>query len=454
MHRYLTIILLCVPVLTGTLRAQDRLLTVDFLQEGEVRNNAEVIEPPTSISPNGQPNRRETVTPRTQLPGQATVPGNDDITSPFSRFIPPPPASLFAQSSPYLGRRTYSRSLRAPNELGHFLPGGTLVTGFDGLTATSILPLAAGIGRLNIADNNKAVPQNRVFFDYRHYHNAVTADASNFIFDNQKRVYNVDSYTFGAEKTFGEEELISLEFRLPFAGAMTFDTFNFGVDGGNMGNASLISKGVLSIDYDHSIVTGLALSFPTGSDASGQVNGFNYTVHNESTYISPYLALLLQPGGSEQLTRGSGATCIDKFLGRSSFQIFGQANIPASSHSVDAAGIDVGGFKEDSLLMLDGSYAFNFCNKPDNRIVTALDGIAELHYARSIGGGNALTFNDGFFTAVSLAGAAPAEMLNFTSGLSAEIRENTRLRVGASVPLMMDKRTFDAEFIVSLNHFF
>ena len=221
-----------------------------------------------------------------------------------------------------------------------------------------------------------------------------------------------------------------------------------------MGNASLISKGVLSIDYDHSVVTGLALSFPTGSDASGQVNGFNYTVHNESTYVSPYFAVLLQPGGSERLTRGSDATCTDKFLNRSSFQLFGQANIPVSSHSVDAAGADVGGFKEDSLLMFDGSYAFNFCNKPDNRIVTALDGIAELHYARSIGGGNALTFNDGFFTAVSLSGATPAEMLNFTSGLSAEIRENTRLRVGASVPLMMEKRTFDAEFIVSLNHFF
>ena len=67
--------------------------------------------------------------------------------------------------------------------------------------AITDLPLAGGCGRLNIADNNMALTDDRVYFLYNHFHNALVADA-NLLGGGDFRRISVDRYTVGGEKTF------------------------------------------------------------------------------------------------------------------------------------------------------------------------------------------------------------------------------------------------------------
>ena len=352
---------------------------------------------------------------------------------------------------------SYSRLFRTPNELGHFLGGGTTVTGFDGLVATSELPIAGGTGRINVADNNKALPTNRVYFDYRHYSSALTADASQFNVGPASKTFDVNNTLFGIEKTFGADQHVSVEARIPVVSRMTFDTPNFGLEGGRGGNISLIGKGVIARGECDSLVAGLGLTLPTGTDVSGQLNGMNYSVHNEAIYLTPFVAILLAPDTETTafIPNFFSTPCMGKIMDRSSFQFFAQTNVAVRSQKVVLPGFGISDdFREQSILMLDAAYAFKFCEKPENRFLKRLDGILELHYASAIDHGNPVTVGPAF-NSLTFAETFKSDQFNLASGLSAAIRENTRLQIGAAVPLYLEpRRAFDAEFIISLNQFF
>ena len=361
------------------------------------------------------------------------------------------------RSSASKPEEAYTRLFNTPNDLGHFLGGGTTVTGFDGLVATSELPIAGGTGRINVADNNKALPADRVYFDYRHYNGALTADASQFIVGPAQETFDVNNTVIGIEKTFGANKNVSLEARIPFVSRMTFDTPNFGLEGGRGGNISLIGKGLLAIGEDYSLVAGLGVTLPTGTDVSGQLNGMQYQVQNEAVYLTPYVAMLLAPDAETTafIPECFYTPCMGEIIDRSSFQFFAQTNVAVRSQKVVLPGFGISNeFREQSILMLDAAYAFKFCEKPENRFLKRLDGILELHYASAIDHGRPVTVGP-VFNSLTFAETFQSYQLNLTSGFSAAIRENTRLQIGAAVPLSLEpRRAFDAEFIISLNQYF
>ena len=134
-----------------------------------------------------------------------------------------------AQPSPELlastyGGRTDSRGRQrlagTPNMFGDLfydLGGSVFVRDSAANTALADLPLAAASRRVKIAENNKALPEDRVFFMYNHFENALHNE-SNLGPTFVSRDLEVDRYTFGLEKTLFDENW-SVELRMPLGRA-------------------------------------------------------------------------------------------------------------------------------------------------------------------------------------------------------------------------------------------
>ena len=121
----------------------------------------------------------------------------------------------------------------------------------NSITTTLDLPVAGG-SHLLVAENNKALPTDRVYVNYNHFENALlyrvnqTTLAGTSTLDQR---VSVDRGTFGLEKTFLDGSW-SAEIRVPFVGENDFFFFpNPGVadgvtavDSSLFGNISLITK--------------------------------------------------------------------------------------------------------------------------------------------------------------------------------------------------------------------
>ncbi|MFP6695032.1 MAG: hypothetical protein VB875_18555, partial [Pirellulales bacterium] len=170
--------------------------------EAEVRLTA--LQPPAE-QPGVAPPRR-TRSPRTRL---ASSPGM------FGDFFAPPV------------RFAYSRTGAGFKE-----------------SVNGVLPLGGALQRSKVSDNGKAVPTDRIFFMYNHYHNAVQSLGSSS--GPPLAPISVDRYVVGFEKTFFNEDC-SFEFRVPFATPADFSmppptnpaVF---IPGDEIGNINLIFK--------------------------------------------------------------------------------------------------------------------------------------------------------------------------------------------------------------------
>ncbi|TWT36101.1 hypothetical protein KOR34_10000 [Posidoniimonas corsicana] len=177
--------------------------------------------------------------------------------------------------------------------------------------------------RLNIAENNRAITSDRVYFSYRHFHNASPGRVFQF-----SQNLNIDRYTLGLEKTFGDG-WCSIELRVPLEDRITSnmatrvndvnppDTFfddDFQVLGGReleLANISAIFKMVLAEHEGFVLSAGCGMTAPTAQDVRHNVDiqnivftyldlpdpfatlsYFDLDTHftNETWYLSPFLA--------------------------------------------------------------------------------------------------------------------------------------------------------------------
>ena len=122
---------------------------------------------------------------------------------------------------------------------------GAFTTSGPPFTALADLPLAAASRRVKIAEDDNALPQDRVFFLYNHFENALDMHAfpSSSRSSLAERSFSVDRYTLGVEKTL-LDRCWSVELRMPLAGETDFSTPllspGFGVSGGSTGNLAVI----------------------------------------------------------------------------------------------------------------------------------------------------------------------------------------------------------------------
>lgn len=386
--------------------------------------------------------------------------------------------------SPFsLSNGRVTRLARAPNMFGDSYFNrttlfSTMTLGPMTITADLDLPLAGGAKRLKIADNNSALPTDRLRFEYQHFANpfefgTTSTPLLGAAAVSDRRSADLNRYTFGWEQTLFDDEA-SLEVRMPIAGRTTFANpggsglADDGVSlaGGEVGNLSLVLKGVLYEDRDLVLSTGLGIELPTGDDAVARVGVSQYVLRNEAVHIHPFLAATALAGESfyhgflqvDLAANGNGLDVRDVaidplglgFAGPGSFGVNGR----------------VGEFTPQTLIHLDvgaGRWLFretDRSNGPSSRFLRGLAAMAEVHYTGTPGNGDmvantstvvlqGLTLSD---SSTVRSRSNRVHVVNFTTGVHAELMRNVDLRVGAVFPLADGgDRFFDAEFLTQIN---
>lgn len=341
-------------------------------------------------------------------------------------------------------RSASSRVARAPNMFGDTLPplisfrtqGGQGSADFPRDVYQA--PLGGG-GSYNIAENNSAVPVDRVYFVYNGFFNAISS-SSGF---GPASIQSIDlhRYVAGLEKTFLDGNM-SIDVRMPLLSGFNLNNSISESELGNVGNLTMFLKGLVYGDEDVAFSTGLGIGLPTGSDLHTRTvapfaNEF-LTVRNQGVRLIPFVA------GTMNLS--------DKWF----LQSFGQMNFAASGNEVVNQNGVVGVFNEQNLLQTDigvGRWIWQDSQRP---VFTGLAGIFELHYTTTIQDTDRIGLGSNSFLVGDLSNSANRQdLLNLTSGIQAQLGALSALRVGAVVPVReTPDRVFDSEIQVSFNRKF
>ena len=334
------------------------------------------------------------------------------------------------------------------------LPGVTVI-GSAG-TIQSSLPFGGGSRRVKIAENNKALPVDRVYFVYNHFHDAFTATPP-------LQTAPVDQYTIGLEKTFADG-LLSVELRLPFTSGHSAssnisappDSTSLAVNGGEVGNLSILLKALLIETESGPLVAGVGVNTPTGSDAHGRVrdepnagegpsnNYFDFVANNQAVHILPFFGFLAAPD-DRTFYHGFAQLDIDANGNRIDVTPFQPAPSPTVSRRLH----------EQTLLYLDVAAGYWLYRNPRSGGLTGLASLVELHYTTALQDADTATFIVPNVTTIFGNAVNRFDVLNFTVGIHAEIANNWTCRASGVFPLTTgDNRFFPAEVIISVNRRF
>jgi hypothetical protein len=400
---------------------------------------AQQPKPKPTAEPAGEPAPKAVPKPTPKKP-PVEIPDIPLPSAPPST-VPMPDVSMLAAQSPVL------RLASVPNMLGDFFnQGGQFQTLGGAFDARADLPLAGGGRRIKIAENNKALPMNRWFVMYHHFHNALTATPKIGIPD-AARDDSVNRYTIGLERTF-LGDCWSVDVRMPFYESYRYQAGGaFGVSGGDIGNLSVTLKRLLFVGETGAAVAGLAIETPTGSDVrvhDVSITGepFDYTVQNQAVHLSPYLGLLRAPND------------------RSFYHAFLQLDVPMNGNGIDfvsAAGPtgSLGKLTEQSLLHVDVSAGYWLYRNPCACCLTGIASLVEFHYTTTLQDADIVSNPIASNTVQFGNFLNRVDVTNVTVGLHGELGGRTTLRVGGVFPLQDDpERPFDAEIHVMLNRYY
>jgi len=363
-----------------------------------------------------------TLPPSTSSGGAANASTTPPALSPFAAFEPPP------RNNPFLARLS-----RTPDIFGDsFIPlsANIDVGGLTGLTtlnnAETDLPLGGGMRRFK-NEHARALPTDRVFFLYNHFHNALDLSAN-----NRTTTDSVDQFTFGFEKT-SDDSLWSFELRMPFSGEADLSAGGVNVQSNGVGNFVGTLKRLLYSDSTFAAAFGLAVVAPTGSDATVSFAGSNSRIEfkNDAVHLLPYLALQSSPD--------------ENWF----FHAFAQVDIAANENKINVQGI---GFSESdsladqTLLYLDASAGYWWYRTANDSGLTGLASVVELHYTTTLNDADTANLSGAFIGNFE----NRYDVLNLTAGVHSEWSGNTAVRVAVVVPLDRNQRFFDSETQVSV----
>ena len=378
-----------------------------------------VKPPPTTTQPQTPP---EATQPATPQPSPVLEP------SPLSPFT-----ALQAPPRPFLARLS-----RAPDMFGDSISTNSLFINQQAVTASgpneSILvdvPSPGGFARFK-NEHARAMPTDRVFVLYNHFHNALAFES----IGSGTVTRNVDLVTLGAEKTF-DEGRSSLEIRLPLVGLDDVNVNGAGFNAETVGDLVLALKTLLAETDNFAIAVGAALSLPTAGDVSVALgSGDTLKIRNHTVRLLPYLAFQMTPD--------------ENWF----FHLYAQLDSTASANSYVYRS---GGFNtsrkiaDQSLFYLDWSAGYWWYRADENATgLTGLASVFELHWTTALNDAQGANF--GNLPVIPTNNRFDA--LNATGGVHIELNSQTALRVAAVLPLRQsqDNRFFDAEAQVSLIH--
>ncbi len=291
-------------------------------------------------------------------------------------------------------------------------------------------PSATSIGGLRISENNVALPQDRFWVGYNHFHNAFAQPDGDI---------SLDRFVFGLEKTFFDGSS-SVEFRLPIAASLGGGLAGATeYSGGSYGNLSLLLKHVLFANERDVIAAGIGIETPTGSKshASNQFAGpVEFTLAPCAVFLAPYI------GG---MRRFDDTWFANGFL---------QIDVPTGG---DKLSTTINGVERNfllnqrSFLQIDlgiGAWLLS----PSDYDPSGIALTSELHIATAVSQADQFEAIPGGQTPNVFVNQDDSidTIVNWTSGLHAKFNEQWAVRTGIAVPLIND-RIFDTEIMVQLN---
>jgi len=202
---------------------------------------------------------------------------------------------------------------------------GTCI-GLQGLVEAHLSHPTLACARLNVAEANTALPVDRLYYSYRHFHNASDVSAYQF-----HEMLDYDRHLIAGERTFWDGAA-SVELRLPIERHLTSTVTSTIVPSlgiaevldttqpastTELGNIAAIFKYLLWEDESVIVSGGLGVTLPTARDVDYNVtvdNTFDVEgmpgvtaeviaisaarFSNETVYLEPFLAWLIHPGGA------------------------------------------------------------------------------------------------------------------------------------------------------------
>ena len=425
---------------------------------------------PPGVPMNGQP----MMTPGMPLPpGQLALPQQSMPGQPApSMPAPSMPAPLMPSATGGLAPSTISagvgsgqlaagqQTAAGANMIGDFFSSGITanlptigITGDDyyapldphtnGPQTGTNLSSAGGDRRMKLAENVSPFPTDRVFFNYNHFSNPITAGNGNDV--------DVDRFTFGFEKTVLQGNA-SVELRIPFASGLSATQYASPdpIKGTEFGNLQLNLKGLLVADPcgNRAVSAGLAMVFPTAADAEyfdsntpDNPTNLRYLYENDAFHLMPYLAVNRRFAGGGWMTvisqldfatNGNDVLYLNNSGGVIESDVFHEQNFYYSSIQF-------------------GRYLFNACDSCSR--IRNVAGLLELHYNTTLtNADDSVVFSNGdsFSNTIN-----KFYTLNLTTALQFDLANNMRATVFAVAPLSdKDNVSFDAEIGFFINRFF
>lgn len=360
-------------------------------------------------------------------------------TPPAGKQPEPVPAAR-PQTSPFSGlrmpsgRRSFLARLNRTPDLFGDIPTLSISQVSSGSMSSSnpvvSVPLGGATRRFK-NEQSRALPTDRVFAFFNHFHNA--QEISGF---GGSVTEDINQFTLGAEQTFGDGDW-SFEIRLPIATETDFgNQFNRAQSDG-LGNLAVTLKKLLYADDDLATAIGLAVTAPTGDDANVTYFDFNLRIENEAVHLLPYLAMQYAPD--------------DNWF----FHAFAQIDVAANGDGIRAVDtfnnqVSTGRTVEQTLMFLDvaAGYWWLRTDAPDSSGLTGVASVLELHYSTAL--------NDSDSTDISVLTVGNRDnrfdVVNLTAGLHTEWNRDTALRLATVVPLRDsgENRLFDFEVQVTI----
>lgn len=299
------------------------------------------------------------------------------------------------------------------------------------------IPAVSMSQRLRIAESNKALPVNRVYFHYNHFHNAVRFQRSSNATGQFRNSFSLDSYVIGAERVF-DDGYSSVEVRMPFTSGGDFSDSDFQINNGNIGNLSVILKRMIHESQSTIVAVGLGITVPTGSDVRGALPQMTtrFTIANEAVHLVPFIGFL--------------STLNDRLF----VQGFAQVDVAANGNpiriiSADRNVANSGIFNEQTLFSLNAATGYWLLKDRVGHRLTGLAAILELHYTTALQDTDSVSAGDGSLVLSNTINRF--DVVNLTLGMHAQINRMTDVRIGGVIPLRNSQnRFFDSELMVSV----
>jgi hypothetical protein len=332
----------------------------------------------------------------------------------------------------------------APYMIGDFFAGNGQIFLFSkdsanqGRRLVGQIPSAGGSGRAKITDDNCVLPEDRVFFLYDHFDNAILIPTPS------PHALDVNRYTPGFEKTFFDR-YASFELRIPFADTQNSDVF-LGGDGREedteFGNLEAVLKMLAWRDDVVAFGGGIGFNLPTAPGArifEAQQSQPLFTIDNNAFHVQPFLGLVYTPS--------------DRLF----FQAFLQFDIDATGNRVEQRDFGrVGTLYDQNLLQTDLQLGYWWFRDPSARYLTALAPTIEYHYTTTLQDAKLIAAGTPDSTFVFGNAANRLDIQNLTLGVEMLIGRRALLNIAAVVPLNGNNanRQFDSEIFVEFNRFF